>query len=304
MDLSKTITKTENFLLENRLPNNLWTDFKFNHHGESIDWVSSYVGLSLISTSKEKLIDTAASIAKLQQDSGGFSYNHKVCADADSTAIAIKFLDYFGHHKAVEKAKDFLKLHQLPDGSYSTYLPNLLRKHKRMPSEVSIEGWCSGTPEITATALQVIPNNLKAINYLKNSQQKDGSWRSYWWNNDIYATAFATKVLQGKEIEKAQRWLARTSSDIPFYMALSVQALISNKKHRREVESRVEQLVKAQQRDGSWKAKPILRLPWPDNSKPWINPKRKKEDLEDQNRFFTTATCLGALNDARMRWFF
>ena len=282
----------------------LWKDFKSRNHRESIDWVSSYIGLSLLraKTPISNLELTANSISKRQNKNGGWGYNNETSApDADSTAFSILFLSNFGYEAEVGKAKQFLLQHQGKDGGFGTYLPESVREDykRRIPADMTIDGWCSSMPDVTAIALQALGNNDRAIEYMKQNQNIEGFWRAYWYNNDIYSTVQGIKSLGNHEckepIGKAQRWLAQQTPEIPFYLALSLQGLITNNNYSTEINSGISKLIDSQEEDGSWKDFPILRVPAFPNLKPWEDSSRWRREISDQNRIFTTATCLETL---------
>jgi hypothetical protein len=305
--IDEAIVKAKTFVLNSRHPEDMmWHNFLTHHHGESADWVSSFVGLSLIQSGvpKEALFATAESVMKRQRENGGFSYNHKIVPDADSTAFAIRFLSFFGFQEELRNASKFLAGHQHSDGSYATYQEAAIRQYARIPPEMRVTGWCMGTPDITASAVLAFPKDEAGVKYLLDNQDQKGFWHSYWWTSDVYATAHAVEVLRHHgftdEINAAQQWLADDSNvpKVPFYLALSVQSLGCNHDFRGTAESRVEQLLKMQRSDdGSWDVYPILRFPFPNNKEPWKDQSRWREDASDQNRVFTTAACLKTLND-------
>jgi|SRR3989344_377942 len=299
---SRAVEKAKYFLLSGRDSFGLWNDFKSQTHGESIDWVSSYIGLSLLQSgiSISELELTAQSISERQNRGyGGWGYNQKIVPDADSTAFAILFLSNFRYN--LDQAKDFLLKHQKSNGSFGTFLPELIRQYYRIPPEMSVEGWCSGIPDITAIALQVLKDGDNIFKYLKKAQDEKGFWRTYWYNNNIYSTVHVIKAIKkydsGLEVKKAQDWLVRQKiiPEVPFYIALSLQGLLINGSFTEEIQKRINKLLNLQQEDGSWRTYPILRFPMPSNLEPWKDASRWREETKDQNRFFTTATCLQTL---------
>lgn len=298
--IERAIKQAKEFLLKNRQDNGAWKDFKTNTHGESIDWITSYVGLSMIESGVEKahLEKTAKFIFDRQNSQyKGWGYNKKIGPDADSTAFAILFLSYFNFD--LQNAKDFLLQHQNRDGSFSTYLSELAHTHRRIPPEMSVKGWCSGNVDVTTSAMRALNNNRDSISYLLNQQTHEGNLISYWYNDDIHSTTFFIQsVPQNKtqQIEKAREWLASQETHIPFYKALKIQGLIPESSYKKEIERETKNLITTQQLDGSWTSHPILRFPMPWDTKPWKTTQRWREDGKDQNRLFTTATCLKALS--------
>jgi len=312
--LEEAIKKARKFIFANRDSSGLWRDFESRTHGESVDWVSSYVGLCLLESGipASDLELTANSILKRQNEEYyGWGYNEKIVPDADSTAFSILFLSHFGYD--LERAKDFLLAHQKSYGSFGTYIPELIDRYcsqsswaKRIGNN-SFEGWCSGIPDVTATALQALGNDKEAVEYMKTHQANGGFWRAYWYNNDIYSTVHGIMAIKGhdsvNEIEKAQDWLARQRivADVPFYVALSLQGFMTNGSFGEQIENGIKKLLDLQQKDGSWRTYPILRFPLPSNLEPWNDSSRWREEAKDQNRMFTTATCLQTLSQYQER---
>lgn len=299
------IQKATEFVLSNRNDDGMWYNFLTRHHGESADWVSSFAGLNLLGSgiNQEELTATAESVLRRQRENGGFSYNHKIVPDADSTAFAIRFLSHFDYQSELDMAKKFLKEHQNSDGGFRTYQEQSIRKYARIPPEMSVEGWCSSTPDITASALLTNFDNDVAVQFLLNTQQEDGRWRSYWWTSDVYATTHSLEALSNlgydDQVKKANEWIAQDDNipNVPFYLALSIQALIRNKKDYGIAKSRIEKLLSSQRDDGSWDTTPILQFPLPSNIQPWYYSNRWRDDARDQNRIFTTSSCIKALSE-------
>lgn len=214
-ELDSSIDAATNFVLSLRNPEGMWCNFLTRTHGESADWVSSYVGMCLLESgvAKKELSKTAKSISKRQRNNGGFSYNEKIVPDADSTAFASIMLSEFGYDNAVKKAKDFILKHQNADGGFSTYLEGLIRTYFRIPQGTSVRGWCCSTPDVTASVLLALGKNKKATEYLKNNQLENGSWRAYWWNNNTYSTTHSLSSLSQhgakNAVNKAQDWLIK-----------------------------------------------------------------------------------------------
>lgn len=301
--LEGAIREAAHFILSHKDKEGLWRDFKSRTHGESIDWVTCYVALSLLNSGipYSKLQMTAISISKRQNKNGGWGYNERIVPDADSTAFAIMFLSKFGYEEQVSQAKKFLLRHQNEDGGFSTYLPDLIREYRRISEDMPVNGWCGGINDVTATSLQALEEDDKALDYLIKNQQKDGSWRAYWWTSDIYSTAqavFAIRDYSKEEGRKAQRWLSHQhmNNEAPFYIALALRGLIIDDEHRKDADLLVKILLDSQEEDGSWPSYPILRFPLPSNTEPWKDETRWRENSQDQNRIFTTAACLRALS--------
>lgn len=299
----ESLEKAVEFVLTNRNEDGMWYNFLTRHHGESADWVSSFAGLNLLDAgvSKSELGKTAKSILERQRSNGGFSYNHKIVPDADSTAFAIRFLKNFGYEQEVSNAIGFLRKHQNKDGGFGTYTEEAIRQYYRIPKEMLVEGWCASTPDITASALLVDPHD-NAIKYLLDTQEEGGKWRSYWWNSDVYSVVHCIEALEkmgfDEEVSRAKKWLVKDENvpDVAFYLALSINALNQDNKYRELLNRRILRLIELQRKDGSWNTFPILQFPMPSDKEPWKNLERWREDAKDQNRIFTTSACAKALS--------
>lgn len=301
--INTAIEEATTFIFNNQNDDGMWYNFLTRHHGESADWVSSYVGLNLLKSGidQDLLTKTAKSVLERQRENGGFSYNHKIVPDADSTAFAIRFLSHFGYQKELDDARAFLAKHQ-HEGGFRTYQEQAIRNYARIPLEMSVAGWCTPTPDVTASVLLTGMQDKSAEQFLLKSQQEDGQWHSYWWTSDVYATSHSLEALSRlgykDEVTKGQEWLAQEANvpDIPFYLALSIQSLLENEEAYEIVKTRAEKLLLSQRNDGSWNTMPTLQFPLPSNTNPHTSPGRWRPDARDQNRIFTTSACIRALN--------
>lgn len=297
-NIDKSLEKAIDFLIDNQ-NNGLWSDFCTNHHYESIDWVSAYTALALLrANTKVDLSITTNSLAKRQNQNGGWGYNKIASPDADTTSFAIVFLQKFGYNSDLDKARKFIQKHKNLDGSFSSFTIENVKTYYRT-RDINVDGWTVGIPDVTAIVARVISEKGKTIEYLINSQRKDGSFPAYWWNQDIYSTTQIIITLNQyghkNQIEKAQEWLNKQSSEIPFYQALVIEGLTINNKHTKKVKDKLNNLLEKQLPDGSWPSYPILRFPHPSNLDPWNDKKRWTNDKKDQKRIFTTATCINAI---------
>lgn len=313
-DLEKAIDNAKEFIFKGIDKKGLFKDFKTNNHKESVDWVSAYIALNLLKSGVKKslLEDTAKSLyARQNKTLRGWGYNELIVPDADSTAYVIMFLSNFSYK--LQKAKGFLLQHQKSNGSFSTYTHNLINTYaesneawKHRIENETFKGWHSGIVDITATLIQAIGYEQKTIQYIKENQTKEGFWRSYWYNDDVYATFQSINALRPhgffEEIKQAQNWLSEKESKNPFYLALIMQGLMINGNYKEKIDFEIKNLVQTQQTDGSWSADPILRFPSPDNLVPWNDTSRWREDIKDQNRLFTTSTCLKTLFDYKRNY--
>jgi len=296
----ESIIKAQNFLMVNRDFDNLWRDFDIRNYGILEDWVTAYAGLALTEsgTSKSDLRSSAkALVARRNRELGGWSCDERVVPDTDSTAFAILFLSEFGYSDEIEIARDFVRRQQMPDGGFRTYQPDLIAPF--IPGLTS-EGWSAGIPEVTSTASRALGEDKKGISYLEKSVMPDGGWREYWYNKDIYVNAHGILALQNtpsvqKIVSDTRDKLLRSEpGENPFYQSLII---LGNAVPERInlIQRNIDTLLEMQRKDGSWKSPEILQFPLPPNTEPWNDQRRIREDLYDQKRIFTTATCLMGL---------
>lgn len=277
----------------------MWKDFLAGRYKESVEWLSAFVGLYLIKSgiNKTKLEITAQTIAIRHSKKYGYGYNRSFIEDADSTAFVILFLQEFGYKRIVQKAKGFVKKHQYQDGGYSTYLEKLVKKPLNRYGE-DFSGWCMPCEDVTASVLQAIPDDDDAITYLKK-QQKNNHWKTYWWTSDIYTTNQAIKALKKEDNSEAQEWLSKQKTNSAAYKAMIIESIIENRDCEKITENYIKQLISSQNIDGSWESSELLLMPHPSNKNLQKDKNHILKPVKDQNRIFTTAVCIKALNNYR-----
>jgi hypothetical protein len=319
------------FLCSRQRVDGLWADFE-TLAGASTDWVTGYVGAALAAAGESNSGLTLASrtLRERQQADGGWGYHAEVPSDADSTAYALRFLlpfDRDGDHRA---ALHCLRRHRKgPAGGVATYAaPGPIRRYMGLDDGFAIDGWCQPHTEVTAAAGLAFAiaggswaaDAQAAWRYLRARQGPAGSWRSYWWVDDLYPTAQAVALARAaapgddgrKAAARAAAWAAaRQASDgswasqadgaSAFVTALGVVVLTSARGFAASAARGVAALVGQQQADGGWASSPILRIPPPHVVEPddvghW------REDalgtgvvISDRGRLYTTATALNAL---------
>lgn len=292
-----------NFLKDSQNPGGLWSDF-LTLAGESVYWVSSYVGYNLISYDgahgKGWLEKTGLTLRQNQGRDGGWGYGPGVPNDADSTSWCLRFLSSLRtqNSESVEKASLFLMRHQNQfDGGFRTYAsPHDVGRFMRLDGSISFKGWLSSQICVTAVAVKSLMESGsstgvgEALNFIRRSQSADGRWNSYWWTGNLYATVHCIEALKDARgvndselINKAQDWIARTQRDngswsessenecAPFSTALALKGLMLKPKqdHSGKIRQGVEWLLTHQRSDGSWDSGYILRIPHPSMKKPW-----------------------------------
>lgn len=313
------------FLDERQGEDGTWRDF-ITLAGEAVEWTTAYAAYQIRLTrtlSSPSLGRAVAALRSRQREDGGWGFHRNVPTDADSSAFALAVLASIDDvpRVSVERGAACLLTHQCADGGFATYRhPDDIRRFLRLPSHVSLRGWCQPCAEVTAAAgialLRADGAHERSINgawsYLASTQEDDGAWPAYWWSSPHYATClgitFATelqarKVDVGGVLAQATRWVVRSSGPhtSTFALATVVGALARAAPASSELELLARELVCRQRSDGGWQSDPILCIPWPARAKHHDHVRWAVDQLgvdvivRDQNRSFTTATCVGAL---------
>jgi len=280
-------------------------------------------------------------LAQRRFPTGGWGYHRGVVQDADSTAACLSFMVNHLSAPDVKRSVQALISFQHPDGGLGTYSdPQGVARVMHVDQTTDFSGWCGPHPCVTATAVLALcacSSHVEcsravnaAVRYLLDRQRKDGAWNAYWWHSDVYATAQSVRALglatlcgaenARQDVDAArQRGLAFLletqhdsgawgayfeSKDCPFQTALALSALLTDPAPSCVSAARAaaSYLLHSQQVNGSWHAAgPIMRLPRPDDKRPWEWPRAVDRGttlgtlVRDQCRLFTTATVLEAL---------
>ena len=311
--LAASLEKAFNFLVSGRNLDGLWSDF-LTLAGESVFWVSGYVGYALIrydeACNREKWLEKVGfGILGNQNVDGGWGYGYGVPSDADSTSWCLLFLSRLGlqSQESRKRALLFLLKHQNgDDGGFRTYAsPEDVGRYMGLDGSVSFEGWSSSQMCVTAVAAQALIENGSAkgvegaLEYIRDGQAGGGYWNPYWWSGKLYATVHCMKALnsKGKEddvdlLNNAQKWIIGTqlsdgswndslSQQIGWSfstaLALSGMMVRLNPSFSGRIRDGVRWLLDRQLTDGSWASNHILRIPYPFTMDPW-NQSFWKED--------------------------
>ena len=315
------------FLSNTRGQSGLWRDF-YAQDGGSDEWVSSVVGGVLAEVPRARAQQEAFStwriLARRARSGGGWGWNVVTAPDADTTTWTLRLAEAIGagRTEALRLARRFLQQHCASDGGIGTYAP-LVCPDQELEA---IKGWTAVHDDVTAAAAS-LPGAIGAgaRRRLRSSQQKDGSWRAYWWSDDAYATALAAEALasrgissDGPRVAAAVDWaLRRVAADgavstdalggpSPFTTAWVIRALAlgSSTDHVRDALERASAWLAGDQKaDGSWRSAADMWVP-PRDVEP--DDLAKGDGLPigtkmcfDERRIFTTAVALSALVRAK-----
>lgn len=323
--LQQALHASLRYLSANREDDGCWTDF-MTSAGQSKLWVTAYTGLQLAEVRLGAVLAHEAFNVSYYLPN---SYNDSILQDGDSTNFAMGL-----RYKAWGEATDAQLQNWLSfmnaDGGWVTYQDaERLRKRLELPPHVPVDAWLSPKLCVTAAAAYVLQFYRRthaaeyeaSCAYLRQHQQANGCWESYWWSSPVYATAYAVLALAGSATSQTSRakgleWLASQQLDTGawadltaggqgscFYTALALKALLSDETgtYLPASERGATWLLGRQTTDGSWTTSRILRIPATNVSQPnqvrqWRNSSFGVNVLvDDHNRIFTTATVFNAL---------
>lgn len=326
MNARETSARAYRFLTERRTPWRGWSDFELAP-GESDHWVSAYIASAIFDGHREDARTIAKQVwtwlIEQRQPMRGWGYNASTPHDADSTIWALQLARRLGasHWAPARDAARLLRACERQDGGITTYPDDVeIRAFIHAPTQMSFHGWCSSHVCVSAAAALLEPTSEALLKFLLERQRPDGSWRSYWWIEDEYATALAARAIAARApdaVERAIRWgVGRVREDgsvrsdiaprgSAFACALVIQLLLlraDRQDVRHAIERAVDWLVRHARSDGSWQGCAGLRVPFPDMLAPdtyegWKLGHRIEGAITlDQNNLFTTATALRALD--------
>jgi squalene-hopene/tetraprenyl-beta-curcumene cyclase len=337
--LSSALDQAIYFLESGQRPEGYWSDFRNSAGESTewvTGYVGT--ALSRVEKVTDTLVRARDWITNKQFPQGGWGYHQGVVVDADSTSWCLLFLASLQSQPEIRsKAVEVLKTHQShTDGGFRTYLvPDSIRGYMGVSDDVDCSGWCSSQLCVTAVAvLALLRNGLTrnseeiqgALDYIREQQQDAGYWEAYWWEGRMYSTYHCVKVLRAAGAvkddqccQRAVQWLLTTQLEDgswnngvmgegrPFHTALALQALLAvGEESAWQAANRgIRWLLQEQVDDGSWRSYTMLRIPYPWTHYPWKEHLWREENtgtgiiIRDHRRYFTTATVLNALLQAR-----
>lgn len=317
--------------LKSQLEDDSWEDFLTNA-GFGRNWVTGYILTQMVGNIQKP--EFLQKVFDRLLRSGG-RYNEYIVEDADSMNFLIKSMSLFGMKPSKEIIRKWCNFRK-PNGGFSTYYKNDIKHAMNLDDSANFIGWFMPQKCVTAVAcwaaaahrempeVQTIYETAKQ--FLLSNQNPEGSWSSYWWTSDIYATAFSIMALlddpdvERSAIDHALQYIIKTQQPeggfwesyhepSTFFTAIAINALIQlhiQKKYgdlSQYINNGITWLRKNQYDDGSWKTARILRLPFPDelnpaNIKDWRRTSFGLNCLvDDHKRVFTTATIYNTLGN-------
>lgn len=276
-----------------------WSDFTLPV-GTSTTWVTAYVANALLDVrgtlpANAVLVQTCGFAAKwiLEQfrQSDGWGYNEAIETDADSTAYCTLLL----LRERLEASAGIAALMSFArdDGGFGTF-------RRTDPNDA----WGLSHSDVLPTVLRALRRTEfdRGAMQILASREDGGSWRSYWWESDLYATEANLRLLSEagmyEECQVSLDWLLdRSISQIAFEQALCLRAMATlrlDPKQNVVREQLIQSLLESQCDDGSWRGSAALRVTNPSCPRPWEAPEASGRLYLDRG-ILTTATVVSAL---------
>lgn len=262
--------------LESKIIDGLCPSFHQLQHGPSEAWTTACIGSTLAELGIIRC-DILQSLLRLQHSSGGWSYNQKVLADADTTLRVLQFFKKinFNDSKIIVPAIKFISKHQDISGGIATYTEDSLVK-----IGYEGEGWSTPHPCVTALALNVLPKGKvlqKASLYISQMETLK-LLNPYWWKTPyyvLYEIGHSKSVVPEKD---------------PVGISLK---LLLEAKNGKVNNGLTNTLLSMQNADGSFIPSYQFRIPRPNQTMEKIT--GREEVVEDKNSIFSTAAAIIAL---------
>ena len=317
----ESLSKAVDFLCAKTADSSWWCDFS-SYVGASDEWITAYTGAALAELDEKQARDAAdsawllleqrATEHRLAKQRLAFGFNRRAAADADSSLWACRLAGLLNATKSpvFEETFSFVRSCVRSDGGIATFpSAESVQAMVSIPADLSVAGWTSSHPCVTAAALSLPGLDMQAMRrYLRGVQRADGSWPSYWWMEREYVTALAIEALSQSGdpqdadcVHRGVGWMRAKGDRGPaFVLALRVFAFC--KSGDGDPLAVLNQLLVLQLKDGSWPSSARLRLPPPDTTYPstrwlWETSHKGFGSVQfDTQRVFTTATVVRALN--------
>lgn len=276
------------YLEERQRKNGAWFEFVGRGRcGKATTWPTAWVTYFLASVGQGSgLVARACTYLEGAERRGGWGFNRLVPCDLDSTAWAVLALSsQEGALSKTDRDRLAVKIIRYRDHSqFHLYRSGVAcRAMCLMSRNLSYRGWCSPQLEVTAVAISALaalglgPEDLGDVWKDPNSGASSDRTRSYWWAEDYYLLAVLWLAAARWPVPKdvmtpvEQRLLGETIPDqlSAQSLALLVFASHQNAHPLRSRSSLVDELLRRQHVDGSWRSGAILRIPAASSREPW-----------------------------------
>jgi squalene cyclase len=302
-NLERALGLALEYILGRQQRDGSWIDWDLPP-GQSSIWTTAFIGCKLAGLSSILRERASASTGlasewlnvKMFADSG-WGYSEEVGSDADSTALAILFLASEG--KNIPAAcYAFLQSFQCADGGFATF-----------GGQPNLGTWGVSHADVTPSAVLAMMTKYgttsetvdRGFQFVLDHKTRAGIWQSFWWTSFLYSTEKSLSLFQAVglniDLQVTRKTLLDTRPQSPFESALLLSSLLClpNSAPDQVIRSVVDELLRDQAPDGSWRSSPMLRVTRRDCLEPW-KPGDPDRLFRDQNNLFTTATVIEALS--------
>ena len=188
-----------------------------SYHGALMDgknWDTLLISGSLLDSGidREHVRSSVEFILGTQQSNGGFPYgaDFEYAPDVDDTAMAVMMLSHFPEYQEqLKKAASWLSVSQNSDGGWGAFdrgnVGNPVLRTLTQNYQDSVELFDASSADITGHILEALSYAghrfgasavvRRAVEYLRRTQEDDGTWEGRWGVNYIYGTTCAISGL-------------------------------------------------------------------------------------------------------------
>jgi hypothetical protein len=263
---SEAVRYGVHYLLSYQSRDGFWRDYRLPP-GMSESWSTSWVGWSLLQCGRygaiEAAVQRAAHALCRATQVCGWGYNRRTSPDADSTAWTLRFLAKLGIYYGTS-ATSCLERYLDTGGAAHTFINAAEGRWTEAHSDV--------TPIVGLALLSVgAPDNLLqgVRQAVLDARQPGGTWKSFWWVTDAYATAWSILFLASYRrvpatvAEEVGDWLRNTpAGGTAFECAHRLLAAVALDINEAELESTLVDTLLCFYRGGrGWEPSNVLLVP-------------------------------------------
>lgn len=295
--MDAALFKSKSALFRSMVDERNWEDYLLPV-GKSDIWVTAFLLFQLqnvnLTPEQSILYTNAQNWLLAQAKSTGWGYNLSTPTDSDSTSLGL--LSTPMPHIIAKDILTKLESHCKTEHGYSTYDPNIYKGR-----------WSLAVDDVSPFVLLAqqkyqYKKNASIQHFIHNNQLKNGSWRSYWWTTDLYATygyLYYFKSINEKPPRCTEliSYLENYQTAGVFEKALLINCLRSIGSKKR-INSLNNEVMELQKDNGLWCGDAVLSLP---KDELW-DPKNQIDGttlFKDVNGYITTAMVLSALSNVQ-----